>query len=713
VVDVLTQNIPLPSWVFLMTLGLLVAALPVILATAYLQASEDPSEEEAGGSGGVRSFFTWSTVVRGAIAAMAVWGVAVTGWLAFGRDTAGEWDVVAGLEEIERLTNDAEFRAAYDIALELEDGVADDSVRAVMWGMVSRPITIRSEPEGARVLRRDFAPAGAPWEELGTTPVTIERYPFGRSRLRLELEGYTPREVAWTSGMLFEFSPIELTTDETVPAGMVRVEGGSTPIFAPGLEQLPQLELGSYHMGIHEVTNAEFKEFVDAGGYDESRCWLHAFEDDGESITFEEAVGRMTDLTGRPGPSTWEAGSYPTGTADHPVSGVSWYEAEAYACWRGMALPTVYHWYWEADPLFGGHVVPLSNYAGEGSAPVGSFDGMTASGTLDMAGNVREWTRNSDGEGRFILGGAWADPRYAFNDAVTSPPFDRSPFNGFRLAEYLDTLNVSAASAIIEPQFRDYAVEQPVSDEVFEVYRELFAYDRTALNVRVVSTDTTDLYIRQRIDMDPAYDGPPLTVFVFVPNDRVGPFQPIVYFPGSDDLYRRDFAQLEPFDFLLQSGRAFIYPAYLGTWERDTELNSDIQNESALYRDHVAAWVRDFGRTVDYLETRDDMQMDALGYFGFSGLMMQSVQPSADPLNFLPRVTQPTLMFNGRYDSFFPLETSIQPYFELLGTPEEQKRLVVVDSNHFVWSFNRNQLIQEVLDWYDRWLGEVPRRSGG
>ena len=247
----------------------------------------------------------------------------------------------------------------------------------------------------------------------------------------------------------------------------------------------------------------------------------------------------------------------------------------------------------------------------------------------------------------------------------------------------------------------------------------------------MVSTDTTDLWIRERIDLDAAYDGPRLTVFVFVPRTGAEAHQPIVYFPGSNDIYRRDYEDLAPFDFLIQSGRAFVYPAYLGTWERETDLNSDVQNETALYRDHVVAWGKDFRRTLDYLETRSDMRMDAVGYFGFSwggamapivvaledrvraaalmvpGLMMQATQPSVDPLHFLPRVTVPTLMYNGRYDSFFPVEASIQPFFRLLGTPEDQKRMVVADGNHFVWSYSRNELIREVLDWYDRWLGAV------
>ena len=82
VVDILAENIPLPSWVFMLTLILLLIGLPITAATAYLntrraQASEDKEE----GSGFAHQLLTWQNVLRGGIAAMAIWGVAVTGWL--------------------------------------------------------------------------------------------------------------------------------------------------------------------------------------------------------------------------------------------------------------------------------------------------------------------------------------------------------------------------------------------------------------------------------------------------------------------------------------------------------------------------------------------------------------------------------------------------------------------------------------------------------
>ena len=86
---------------------------------------------------------------------------------------------------------------------------------------------------------------------------------------------------------------------------------------------------------------------------------------------------------------------------------------------------------------------------------------------------------------------------------------------------------------------------------------------------------------------------------------------------------------------------------------------------------------------------------------------MQQTQPMVDPFNFLPRVTAPTLLVNARWDSFFSVTTSQQPFYDRLGVAEPDKRLVITESNHFVLSFAGDQAIRETLDWYDRTLGPV------
>ncbi len=99
-----------------------------------------------------------------------------------------------------------------------------------------------------------------------------------------------------------------------------------------------------FFMDKYEVTNKQYKEFVDKGGYRNRDYWKNEFTRNGKPLKWEEAIAEFTDKTGRPGPSTWEGGDYPDGQDDYPVSGVSWYEAAAYAGFAGKELPTGDHW---------------------------------------------------------------------------------------------------------------------------------------------------------------------------------------------------------------------------------------------------------------------------------------------------------------------------------------------------------------------------------
>src|SRR5439155_27009877 len=103
---------------------------------------------------------------------------------------------------------------------------------------------------------------------------------------------------------------ITLRPSGEAPPGMVYVRGRSLS------DGGTRVRLPDFWMDKYEVTNREFKRFVDAGGYSHQNYWKESFE----------VVERLLDKTGRPGPATWELGTFLEGQADYPVSGVSWYE---------------------------------------------------------------------------------------------------------------------------------------------------------------------------------------------------------------------------------------------------------------------------------------------------------------------------------------------------------------------------------------------------
>jgi eukaryotic-like serine/threonine-protein kinase len=414
------------------------------------------------------------------------------------------------------------------------------------------------------------------------------------------------------------------------------------------------------------------------------------------------------------------------------VSGVSWYEAAAYAEFVGKSLPTISHWFLGADIRVSPLLIPVSNFAGKDLARVGSYPSIGPFGTYDMAGNAQEWSWNETDAGfRFILGGAWSSPTYQFNQPDAKPPFDRGASNGFRCALY-PTPPRQSLLAPVRRRSRDYSVDKPVGDEAFGVIRGAYVYAPRALKASVDEIDDTSPYWKkEKVSFSGAYGDERVRAFVFLPKNARPPYQALVYHPSAGAM-TSTFASMEGFnrmEFIVRSGRAVIYPIYLGTFDRALPQTTSaiVQKERAIKR------FQDMRQSVEYLVSRDDIDSSKLGYFGASwgaasAPMMVSQEPrfrtailfegglylspagppESDALNFLPRVRVPVLMLNGRYDYTFPVESSQKPYFRWLGTPEKDKRHVLYDAAHDVM-VNRTQVVKEVLSWLDQYLGPVAR----
>jgi hypothetical protein len=149
-------------------------------------------------------------------------------------------------------------------------------------------------------------------------------------------------------------------------------------------------------------------------------------------------------------------------------------------------------------------------------------------------------------------------------------------------------------------------------------------------------------------------------------------------------------------------------------------------HESFEYAEVLTQIVKDFKRSIDYLETRDDINKDKIAFYGMSwgaeegaiisavedriktniyvsGSLPLKVRPEVWSINFLSRVEVPTIMLSGRYEN----QICIKSMFDLIGTPEKNKKLVLFESHHIP---PHNELVKEVLAWLDQYLGPVERK---
>jgi eukaryotic-like serine/threonine-protein kinase len=672
------------------------------------------------------------------LAAVAIWLVKSS------RET--RWARTVALPEISHLADEGKYAEAFALATKAQKIIPGDPALAKLWPQFSYQISIETTPPGADAYRRTYADASAAWDFVGRTPIKDVRAPHGYYVWKLEKTGYETvlRTTYGLFGLWLPSSPGTsdqqgiVTLDETrkVPPGMVMV---SFPkkyprgVFIPGYEGLPEAPLKDFWLDRYEVTNRQFKAFVDQGGYQKREYWKVEFRKDGKPLTWEEAMALFRDSAGRPGPKDWIQGEYPKGQDDYPVAGVSWYEAAAYAEFAGKALPTLYHWNRAAGPTSSAFIVPASNFSGTGVLPVGSKLGLSPFGSYDMAGNVKEWVWNEANEGkRYVLGGAWDEPNYMFVDGDAQSPFLRAANIGFRCIKYIDSepLPKIAAAAIPSPR-RDLSKEKPVPDELFRAYLGMYSYDKTPLNATVEHLDNPDEdWTTEKISYTAAYGNEKAIAYLFLPRKGKPPFQTVVFFPGSNALLMRSFRfyTTASLDAVLRSGRAVLYPVYKSTYERGDGLESDDENMTSAWRDHVVMWEKDASRALDYAETRPELDHQKIAYYGYSwGAVMGGLIPAVEPriklsilavgglgyghtlpevyvVNFLPRVKQPTLMLNGRYDFFFPMDSSQEPFYRLLGSPKDQKKHLIYDTGH---NIPRNELIKETLNWLDLYFGPV------
>ncbi len=598
-----------------------------------------------------------------------------------------------------------------------------------LWDDITYPLTIRTNVPGAGVYGKPYADPDTSWHFFGKTPLTRYSFPRGLSRIKIEKQGY---ETQYDVVLKFFIEPpkdeslhYHLCKPDEMPNDMVYVTGQVGDYWTT--PSLPPLYIADFWMDRYEVTNAVYQVFMDSGGYSNPVYWKTPFVEGEDTLLFDDALKKFTDKTGWPGPANWELGEFPYGESDVPVTGISWYEAAAYAVFSKKALPTLFHWEYVSQLHATSEIVKFGNYEKKGPAGKQTYNSMTRYGTFDLPGNVSEWIYNAVKNDRYIVGGNYQEPTYWYNRPIAISPWSRSELVGFRCIRYLyDTLR-SQLQCEFDRQSRDLDNLRPVPDEIFEVYRELLVHESEEVNSELVSSTRTEKWIREIIAVDVPYADEPMPILVYLPMGFDPPYQTVVYFPGLDSHWYNSIEEVMEIniDFLLKKGRALIWPIYYSTHGRGPINITNID----LWDDSYRNIITDFQIAVDYLETRPDIDAQKLAYYGKSwGAQMApfilSIEERIkvgilalfgtsskenfrlvgfDQVDYIPHVRIPMLLLGGRYDFSRSMEQQ-QAFYDLLGTPEEDKRWILYESTHNIPSAD---LFNESHAWLDRYFGTV------
>ncbi len=660
------------------------------------------------------------------------------------------WAQEIGQPELVRRIERNDFDGAFALASQLEASLGVQPALESVWLLISAPVAFETEPPGATVSYRRYDDPEAPWTVLGETPIVEVRVPRGPSLWRIEKPGFVTRTFARlptrAPGPLFRWpSRYVLDRVEEVEGDVVAVPGRTyLQVSLGGFPVAKSYELDRFFIDRTEVTNADYQEFVEAGGYRREEFWQEPFVDAEGTLTFAQAMERFVDSTARPGPAGWIAGRHPDGEGGLPLGGVSWYEAMAYARFRGRELPTAYHWAAAAlpdieimEPLAPA-LAAQSNLGSKGPLPVGTTTGRSAVGALDMFGNVSEWVRTARGTGeRFTLGLGWDDPAYNASLASSASPWSRRPSQGFRLATYPHGAPDPSLLASVDVSFPDYESMKPLSDDALELLDQMSRYAKGPVVAEEFPIELDGEIRGVRAEVDAPYSEEDLPVLVFPPEGVKPPYQVIVWFGGLNAIVNRDNSSLLGFDlkvaeFLRQSGRMLVMPIWNGTHERNDGSTSErFFGDANTQAEIVRSWGRDLSLAIDYLESREDVDADRIAFVGLSlgaavggtvvsresrlrtvafwsgGFAASSPHETAAlRASLARRIDIPMLMVNGRHDFVFPLELQ-QAFFRIVSTPPEDKRHVLFDAGHFGWPLG--DFVRENLDWFDRYLGRVSR----
>ncbi|MCJ7628691.1 MAG: SUMF1/EgtB/PvdO family nonheme iron enzyme, partial [Longimicrobiales bacterium] len=370
-----------------------------------------------------------------------------------------------------------------------------------------------------------------------------------------------------------------------------------------------------------------------------------------------------------------------------------------------------------------------ANFSGSGTVEVDAYPfGLSPYGAYAMAGNVREWTANASDDGFIAMGGSWQDPPYVFSAIAAPEGLFASPALGFRCVLRTGSAEVHGTGRI--ELARRSPSYQPVDEATYRSFLAHYRYDPVDLEPETLETLETEDWTRLTVRFN-GVGQDPILAYLYLPAGAAPPYQTMVFIPGGGAFFG------DPIDgqaeWLLganiRAGRAVFSVVMNGMVGREWPPGTGFPGSNTVgFRDLMVLHSTELSLGLDYLETRDDIDMDRLAYVGLSwgagsraalaaiddrwdavifvggGIdeRLHPTVPEALNVNFIPYIRVPKLLLNGRQDEEHPWLTRALPFWELLREPKE---LVLVDNEGHAPSLEVR--VPAINDFLDRQFGPV------
>ena len=615
------------------------------------------------------------------------------------------------IPELIEIYDEGKIAESFNKAKELLEEYPNNDIIKNYFEKSSKYVPLKIDKDGVKISVKYSG--DSTYTYLGKSPIDSFIAPnmWGWLSHKLKLN-YNDLEFELDGKNSYDYLMPEATIE--VPENHKVFLGSKVNMFLQGIN-FEETQIESFSIAKNEVSNKEYQDFVDAGGYENPAYWDFPFEVGNKIYDFNSSIKLFTDKYGQLGPANWSYGKFPAGLENLPVTGISWFEARAYARYSKLSLPNLYQWLFASgipDDWFtvNQSVTNESNYNStqlrEVSNNAGSYNELN-----NIGGNVKEWALNPNGDEKekySIMGGAYNEASYTFNNYYSLSPFDRSIGNGFRLSKNLSNKQSELDNEIIPDFKRNFDELEDVSDEVFEVYKSQFDYGNKPLNsITTNIEDFNEGYTAQKFELETTYESDEkLTGYIVFSNKFKDKYSPVIIFPNASSIGTNndsDFPNLG-FKHLLDEGYAIIQPMYFNTYNREKILKTFWASESADYKDAIIKIGQDYKRSLDYIDSRYDFDFIKMSFFGYSwgsttsnyllaiddrikaavlcvgGLMMQKSKKEVEAHYYIRRIKTPILHIVGKEDGIFGFEESYKPWKELIGTPKNKLKLIELEN---------------------------------